>query len=463
MKRVAFLSFDWDYEIVSEYYLGIQDHLVDRDDLQVVIFSAFGHYYASHKPDASTFEVFSLCTLEDYDGFLIQGNRTWPPEIRQQLIDKAVELGKPVVSINYDLTGAHSVGTNNYMEEYGLVYRVLYDTDRKKPAFVNGLKTSAEAQARAQGYRDACARLGINDARFYQANWQLDAGVVTAKKMLRKRDDLPDAIFCCNDDLAVGVMETLQDAGIRVPEDVVITGFDNREINQRVSPHITTIDRDYRTIAATALRTIEELMDGAEVPDQVFSPAKHVLAASCGYPAVPDSERIHALYETNNSLRRFFEVLGRFQFAILSTESLYAILENCELFSREIDCPNVFLSLNERYIDPKSTSDAQTYGPISRLVARKIRSASACDGNHVYARYETSRILPSDTPLDQPIYTICPLRYNETIIGYIVIEGVPTVMRYGFVAFVLTMLSAAIENARKGMLLKQGIDDARLP
>ena len=105
MKRVAFLSFDWDFEIVSEYYLGLQDHLRDCDGVQVVIFSAFGQYYASHKPKESTFEIFTLVDIDAFDGFLVQGNRTWPPENRQAFVNEAISHGKPVVSINYDLEG----------------------------------------------------------------------------------------------------------------------------------------------------------------------------------------------------------------------------------------------------------------------------------------------------------------------------------------------------------------------
>lgn len=138
---------------------------------------------------------------------------------------------------------------------FDLLFTARFLISYVQPPFVNGLKTSAEAQARAQGFRDACAHLGIKDVRFYQANWQMEAGVVTAKKILCQRFDLPDVIFCCNDDLAVGVSQTLQEAGIRVPEDVLITGFDNREIGQRATPRITTIDRDYRTIACTPAST----------------------------------------------------------------------------------------------------------------------------------------------------------------------------------------------------------------
>ena len=458
MKNIAFLSFDWDYKIVSEYYLGLQEFLGHRDDVRVTVFNAFGRYYASHVPVQSFLEIFSLYDPADYDGLLIQGNRTWPPEMRQQVVDKTVALHKPVVSINYDLAGAHSVGTNNYEEEYELVLRVLQDRGCVRPAFVNGLKTSVEAQARARGFRDACAKLDIEDTRFYQANWQISAGVVAAKKMLRKPHDLPDVVFCCNDDLAVGVKSTLEEAGVRVPEDVFIAGFDNREIGLATVPRITTVDRHYRGIAVTALKMLLQLMNGEAVPDHVYSPAKQVLSPSCGYPALSDSEcaPVHGMSSQSNE--DFNEKLEGFQSMVLASDSLYDILENCELFARELDCPNVLLSLNDAYVNSSTIDGVGEYGSMSRLMACKGRFRTLrCDKEHTYTTYETRRILPPNIPVNGPLVIVSPVRRNEACIGLFITEGAPSVARYGFVAFFLTILSSAIEAARRTSLLRAAL------
>lgn len=459
MKRVAFLSFDWDYDIMSEYYLGLAEMLRDRDDLQVFIYNSFGHY-SSHRPDEGCFRVFELYRPEDYDGLLIQGNRSWPPELRQAIVDKTVALGKPVVSINYELEGAHAVGTDNYREEYELVYRVLRDRKCTKAAFVNGLRTSVEAQARAQGYRDACAELGVTDARFYNANWQLEAGVATAKKLLRKPDDLPEVVFCCNDDLAVGLMETLQSAGVIVPENVMVTGFDNREIAQRAVPRVTTIDRDYRTIAATALITLSRLIDGEELPRVVNSPAKHILTESCGYDPGFDAGKLSSRQMRDASLMRFYEALSDYQASLFGTGSLYGILENCERFVRELDCPNVYVSLNDDYLHEGVIDDSCGYGPTSYLVARKGRSlVLSCNADHVYTSFATPRILPHEVAADRSLYLVNPLRLGDAAIGIFVTEGVPDAVRHGFLSFFLTMLSAGIDAAQKRALLRQAREE----
>ena len=164
MKRAAFLSFDWNYVIMSEYYEGMKAYLDEHAGTQLVIFNAFGSY-ASYQYEEGACEIFSLCDPEDYDGFIIQGNRAWPPEMRQRVADEILALHKPVVSINYELKGTHYVGTDNYQAMYGLVHKVLVEKSCKRPAFVNGLATSVEARARAKAYRDACAMCFIEEPR----------------------------------------------------------------------------------------------------------------------------------------------------------------------------------------------------------------------------------------------------------------------------------------------------------
>ncbi len=458
MQKIAFLSFNWDYEIVSEYYLGLQEYLEGREDVQVVVFNSFGYFYARHKPMDSSFRVFSLCDLDDYDGVLVQGNRTWPPELRQRIVDHAVLLGKPVVSINYDLKGACTVGTNNYREEYELVRRVLRDRGCRRPVFVSGLKTSVEAQDRTRGYRDACAGFGIPNATVYQANWQIESGMAVAQRMLRKPANLPDVVFCCNDDLAVGVQETLQAAGIRVPEDVMVTGFDNREVHAHMSPRITTIDRDYRTIAKTAIKTILRALDGEKLPSKVFSPARQVLTESCRYEAESKDAGHVASHAEADSTKDFCKKVGDFQAATLDAEVLYSVLENCEALARELGCPSAYLSLNDDYLDSGVPGGGEEFGKTCRLVAHSGPSLMLpCDGEHVYARYETSRLLPPGVPFDRPLYIVSQLRHGSSSIGMLVTEGVPGVMRQGYLALYINLLSASIDAVRNLELLRTAL------
>ena len=454
-RKLAFLSFDWDYEIVNEFYRGMQAYLEEVSDTQLVIFSAFGHYRAGFTADAGSHKLFMLCNPELYDGFIVQGNRTWAPELRQEFVNMACALGKPVVSINYVLDGAYTVGTNNYEAMYGLIDRVLTDYDIKDPAFVNGLATSIEAQNRARAYRDACAAHGLSDPRFYQASWQVEDGRKLALERLQSGESLPEVIFCCNDDLAIGIQETLQQHGVRVPEDVMITGFDNREIGRCVTPRIATVDRDYATVGKTAVDAVRRLLDGEELSHSVYSPVRYRLRESCGYDLDKEKPTNEVGYSLDYSLKRLYELLDGFQSHMNNTNTVSGILRVTDRYIREARCPNVYITISDSYLLYDSDQDLSSYASVSHLM---VHAGSAelppCDDRHIYATFASEDVLPDFVPQDVPVYMVFPLRYGSTCIGTFVTEGVSPMMSHGFLTFCLTTLAAGINSVRSAELLR---------
>ena len=451
MKRAAFLSFDWDYEVTSALYEGMSDYLCDRDDVRLVIFNAFGQY-TSYEPEQGALEIFSLCNLDDYDGFIVQGNRSWPPRLRQRVVDDIIALGKPVISINYELDGACYVGTDNYAAMYALVKRVLTDRQCVRAAFINGLQSSGEAQSRARAWRQACEDCGVEDARFYQGSWQIEEGARIAAELLEQRDDLPDVVFCCNDDLAVGLQETLQAHGVRVPDEVMVTGFDNRERGLRATPRITTVNRDYHGTGVTAIETLVSLMDGHEVAPFVASDVRLVLTESCGYvsEAEPKEDIAGDLYAMDAALKHFYAVLMRFQPSVLNADTLAEILRECERYFKELRCKNTFLMINDNYLDYDAMRHVGSYGPVSLLMAHSGNDIGLVyDNSHIYARFLSQNLLPPEVPRSGSVYMVFPVRHNTTCIGTLVTEGVSPILRYGFLTIILTLLSSSIESVRK--------------
>ena len=454
-KRIAFLSFDWDYEVVSEYYLGMQEYVQDRPDIQLVIFNAYGHYHVNFVEDSEAGTIFTLCDMDEFDGFIVQGNRVWGPEARQDFVDQARAAGKPVVSINYALDGAHVVGTDNYQAMYDLVDRLLGERNIDRPAFVNGLETSAEAQNRARGYRDACADHGIIDPQFYQASWQIEDGEDLARLLLADEKPLPQIFFCCNDDLAIGMQEIFVKQGVRVPEDVMFCGFDNREISRCVVPRVTTVDRDHRSAGSTAIDAIYRLLCGEELARDLFSPVRYYLRGSTGHKQGEEPTDTDSLFSVNNSLKRFYEVLTSFQSSVYGARSLASIFHVCEYFASAARCPNLYMSISDRYLHFDSVQDLGRFAPISHLVAcQNTDGLAPCDERHIYESYPAEEILPASIPMDAPLYVIYPLRQGKDHVGIVVTEGVSPTMGHGFLPFCLTMLSAGMINMRNVELLR---------
>lgn len=137
----------------------------------------------------------------------------------------------------------------------------LLEAGRKRIGFINGQHGVDGARDRLKGYRQA---LASNDVPFDPAlvrpgNWQPSTGYEMTLELMALETP-PDGIFCANDMMAVGCFDALHSLGLRVPQDVAVIGFDDREIAQYMHPPLSTLVLPFYEIGRTAA---EFLLDTA--------------------------------------------------------------------------------------------------------------------------------------------------------------------------------------------------------
>ncbi|QDH73041.1 LacI family DNA-binding transcriptional regulator [Brevundimonas sp. M20] len=154
---------------------------------------------------------------------------------------------------------------------------------RTRIAHIAGPTGNLEAEARLAGYLEAMADAGLPtmvvDGAFTRASGE-DAGAALAA-----RSDRPDAVFAANDNMAVGALLAFQDAGLRVPEDVAMVGFDDIPLAGLVRPALTTLKIH---IAETGRKALERLVgligSNADTACEVVRPELVVRASSHPFP-----------------------------------------------------------------------------------------------------------------------------------------------------------------------------------
>jgi DNA-binding LacI/PurR family transcriptional regulator len=124
------------------------------------------------------------------------------------------------------------------------------------------------ARQRLAGYRDALAQAGVaDDERLHVAVERLHhEDGVGAMRRLAELEELPDALFCFTDQLALGALRACADLGLRVPEDVALVGFDDIEAGRYAVPRITTIAPDKPGLAELVLTCLDERMRDHALP-----------------------------------------------------------------------------------------------------------------------------------------------------------------------------------------------------
>ena len=152
--------------------------------------------------------------------------------------------------------------------------------------FVGG-PDSPDSAARFEGFREALAEEGlpVPDQPVVLGDFTT-AGGRRAVRTLLAEGRRPSALVCANDQMALGAVKALREAGIRVPAEVAVTGFDGIQVGRHVRPALTTAVQPMRLLGETAVRLLEErVADPTRVAQAVELPVRVELRASCGCPA----------------------------------------------------------------------------------------------------------------------------------------------------------------------------------
>ncbi len=141
----------------------------------------------------------------------------------------------------------------------------LIKAGRRRIGLINGQEGIDASRDRLRGYRQA---LSSNDIPFdpafvYPGNWEPSAGYEGTKAFM-SLDNPPDAIFCANDMMATGCYDALKEMGLRIPQDIAVIGFDDREIAQFMRPPLTTLILPHYEMGAIAAELLIDLTSGLQ-------------------------------------------------------------------------------------------------------------------------------------------------------------------------------------------------------
>jgi DNA-binding LacI/PurR family transcriptional regulator len=166
----------------------------------------------------------------------------------------AVVVGRPLRAGHVDSV------TNDDVAGAKLAVRHLAELGHARIAHVDGGR-GAGASARRAGYVGEMAKRGL-EPRVIRGEFTEAAGVRAAELLLAS-GELPTAVFAANDLVAAGALDRFEDAGLRIPEDISIVGYDNTFLAALHHMSLTTIDQPRPEIGRLALTTLIERIDGA--------------------------------------------------------------------------------------------------------------------------------------------------------------------------------------------------------
>src|SRR5690625_1501581 len=199
------------------------------------------------------------------DGIIFMGGEITEEHIRQfktanvpVVLAATQDESKTLPSINIDYQRAAYEATN-----------YLINSTKEQPALITGGKFIQSNGLKCEGYLEALkdASIEVDESLIIEEESTYNGGIAAVEKLL-ENGRKPKSIFVTTDEMAVGVIHSLQDSGLKVPEDVEVFGFNNTRVSLMVRPTLTTIVQPMYDIGAVAMRLLTKFMNKEEVDEQ---------------------------------------------------------------------------------------------------------------------------------------------------------------------------------------------------
>ncbi|MGN6795659.1 MAG: LacI family DNA-binding transcriptional regulator, partial [Streptosporangiaceae bacterium] len=208
--------------------------------------------------------------------------------VPEAFMDKLAER-LPVVVISGDPRerSADVVTADNRSGAAALVTHLIDVHNRRRLYYVDGPASAPDSRERRRAMmhvlrsRPDCALIGSSQGMFSVASGE-EAGLAM---LSRGKDRLPDAVVCANDQMAIGMLQALSGAGIRVPDDMAVVGFDDIFPGSLCDPPLTTVHQPMRLLGERACTRLLDRIARPSLRQKVETlPTELVLRSSCGCP-----------------------------------------------------------------------------------------------------------------------------------------------------------------------------------
>jgi LacI family transcriptional regulator len=203
----------------------------------------------------------------------------------QQLARLAARLPITLVAGSPDEPNVDVVDADNRSGTRALVSHLVEVHGKRQFFYVAGPADAPDARARRSAFNEVLAEhSGVRVAGTFEGRFAGVSGKLAAQEILATRDrELPDAVVCANDQMAIGAMRELQAGGLRVPGDIAVVGFDDIYPGTLIAPSLTTVHQPMRQLGQRACTRLLQRIADPGLPHRVeLLPTELVVRESCG-------------------------------------------------------------------------------------------------------------------------------------------------------------------------------------
>lgn len=464
MKKIALITDGWKHYVTYAWVQGYRRYASQYHlDTDLYVFQSFGNFNTDEGYNSGEYNITRLPDLRTFDGIILDLSNVSDASLKESFLARVRESGIPAISLLEDLPGLYYSGLDNLTDFSILVEHLITEHGCRKLNYVGASPRNQENQKRLLAYRKTLEKHGIlfEPERVIERSFEIKTGI-RAFTEFQQKDLLPEAFVCASDNIAVGVCLAAREAGFSIPEDFLVTGFDNEDKASYCNPRITTADFSKTEIMYHAMELLVDIWNGQTDRRCTYTQAVHIFQESCRCVSEcpPDRGQYiikRILSEARQSdMQNWMIDLNRF---LLDCTSYTDLTSHMQMWLHEHQFGNLYLLMNPDIfhlekvdILPEIPDDIyRCVGyPDKMTVVHPVSDTEAV----MQLSITDGHLLPDITRTgDQNIFVFAPLHFREREVGYVVLQNCDYLLDHQFLFKMLNSFRTALESLYNKLVL----------
>lgn len=444
------------------------DALVEKG-FKVMIFNAFTNMYYDTPYSKGEASIYHLLNFDIIDVLVIIPETIKSEWVTDTIIRYAHATKTPVIILD----GRHN-GCTNIIYDYAhsleqITEHVITEHNCTDLFFIAGTKGNRFSEDRIEAFKRVLARHKIdfneNTMLGYGDFWDTPTKNVVSG-LINSGRKMPQAIICANDTMAITTMKTLEEHGMKVPDDIIVTGFD-AIYQERIysTTRLTTAQMDPKELAAAVADTACGYLKGDEQPSDKRVHFAMIQGQSCGccdFDVAYTNEKLESMNKYNLAL---YDAESKMASLYTDTVNCDKLDELAKAMSRYFNYRSA-LCLNDDFLTADSPVIPKAYHSVftEKMIAHVVR---IWEDYSYKLEYQSKKLLPNLNDLIKRYNTImfCPLHFQEQVIGYYAAVADDLLVNPGsfyYVQRLVESINQTLENFRIEYLLRKANNDLSL-
>ncbi|MBQ6675266.1 MAG: GGDEF domain-containing protein [Ruminococcus sp.] len=336
------------YDAGHHRFIRVLNDNLSKFNYRLFIYTLNTDLYWNEEESCAETKVYDLIPYDKIDGLIVMDEKIKSKRITDSICQKARAAGLPIISVDGEHEGALTVRFDYEKGFESIVRHVIEYHGVRRPHFLAGIKGNEFSESRLNVFKKVIKENGIEfdeSMLSYGDFWAKPSR--EAAEELCSRDELPEAVICANDVMAINVNDIFRKHGYRVPKDVIITGFDGIDEAQYSIPKLSTVSTDWADLADALSKAVFDYFGRKKTEGEVKVVPRLIPNESCGCERVTETSDTYlsklndSFYRYQDDTRNLYEISVKMQMSTSPGQAIgymydFLMHDMCLVIKKEI-------------------------------------------------------------------------------------------------------------------------------